>query len=215
MNDNRNLNDAIGPHSEMNETYHHWPVNWSGVFVGSLAALAVALVLGLAAIATGAHMVERGEHVVSWNKVHFGGIVWTVCGAFFSAVVGGWVAGKITGYSRSETTMLHGAIAWLVTIPMILVFAALGAGDYFGAWYPGLAGTPNWSSNAASTLPAADAAAIIRNNALGALTALLLGLIGSVLGGWLASGQRMAFSWDAKHSSTQSMHPSQPTPAHG
>jgi hypothetical protein len=79
-----------------------------------------------------------------------------------------------------------------------LIFAALGTGGYFGAWYPGLAGAPVWST-ITTALPAADAAAIVRNNALGALTALLLGLIGSVLGGWMASGKPMVIGWGASH----------------
>ena len=167
-----------------NNCESHWPVNWTGVFVGALAGLATALITGLAAVAIGAQVVGRGEHVVSWGKVQFGGIVCTVLAAFISFVVAGWVAGKITGFTRPETTMLHGAIAWLVAVPCLLVFAALGFGGFFGAWYSGL-------SPATVAYPAADAAAIVRNNALGALTALLLGLIGSVLGGWLASGQPM------------------------
>jgi len=216
MNDNRNLHESMTTDFGTSGAYRFWPVNWSGVFVGSLAALATALILGLASIAVGAQIVGQGEHVVSWNRVNFGGIICTVCGAFFSYVVGGWVAGKITGDTRPETTMLHGAVAWLVTIPLILMFTALGAGGYFGAWYPGLAGTPTWST-ATSSLPASDAAAIVRNNALGALTALLLGLIGSVLGGWMASGQHMMFGWNAHqsdHNVAQPIHPSQTTPAH-
>jgi len=35
------------------------------------------------------------------------------------------------------------------------------------------------------------AALAARNAALGALTALLLGLVGSVVGGWMGSGERM------------------------
>jgi len=34
-----------------------------------------------------------------------------------------------------------------------------------------------------------------RNGALGALTALLLGLVGSVVGGWMASGEPMTFTY--------------------
>jgi len=45
-----------------------WPVNWSGVFAGGLAALAVALVTGLASLSVGAQIVGHGEQVVSWNK---------------------------------------------------------------------------------------------------------------------------------------------------
>jgi hypothetical protein len=180
-----------------------WPVNWSGVFAGALSALAAALITGLAAIAVGAQMVGHGEHIVSWNRVHFSGIAFAVCGAFFSFVIGGWVAGKITGYVRPESTMLHAALAWTVAVPMILIFAALGGGGYFGGWYGGLGGSPFWANAA---LPAADAAVIVRNNALGALTSLLLGLIGSVLGGWMASGHSM--SWHAfrsEHHATDTM----------
>ena len=89
--------------------------------------------------------------------------------------------------------MLHGAIAWLVTIPMLLILAALGAASYFGIWYGGLAGTPAWAPPVVSVDP--QAALIARNAALGAVTALLLGLIGSVVGGWMASGEPMTFTY--------------------
>jgi hypothetical protein len=38
-----------------------------------------------------------------------------------------------------------------------------------------------------------DSPKVARNSALGAVTALLLGLVGSVLGGWMASGEPMTF----------------------
>jgi hypothetical protein len=182
----------------MNTDHHDraWPVKWSGVFVGSLTSLAASLITGLAAIALGAQLVGYGEHVVNWNRVQFGGIACAVCGSFFSFVAGGWVAGKITGYTNPETTMLHAAIAWLVAVPCILLFGAVGVSGSFGAWYSGL-------GPAVASLPAADAATIIRNNALGALTVLLLGLIGSVLGGWMASGQPMTFSWNDSENETR------------
>jgi hypothetical protein len=36
-----------------------------------------------------------------------------------------------------------------------------------------------------------DTPKVIRNTALGSLTAILLGLMGAVIGGWMASGQTM------------------------
>lgn len=171
----------------------HWPINWSAVFAGSLAALAVAVIAGLASVAVGAQMVGHGEQIVSWNRVQFGGIIWAVCSAFLSFVVGGWVAGKITGHTICEHSMLHAALAWLVAIPFFILIATMGAGGYLGGWYSGLGGTPTWvtPNPNAVVIPAADAYAIVRNNALGALTALILGLIGAVVGGWMASGQCM------------------------
>jgi hypothetical protein len=121
-------------------------------------------------------------------------LVLSVCGAFFAFVVGGWTAGKILGGRHAESAMLHGAIAWLVTIPLLLVLASLGAAGYFGVWYQGLAGTPVWVGPVVVADPQ-TAAVVARNGALAALTALLLGLVGSVLGGWMASGEPMTFTY--------------------
>jgi uncharacterized membrane protein YeaQ/YmgE (transglycosylase-associated protein family) len=168
-----------------------WPVNWSAVWVGALAALAVGLVFGLIGTAIGAY---QEAHIVSWRKFHMWTLVLSVCGAFFAFAVGGWAAGKILGARHAETSILHGAIAWLVTVPILLVLASLGAANYFGVWYAGLAGTPVWVSPAVVADPQV-ALIIARNGALGALTALLLGLVGSAVGGWMASGEPMTITY--------------------
>ena len=168
-----------------------WPVNWSAIWVGALAALAVGLVFGLIGTAIGAY---QEAHITSWRKFHMWALVLSVCGAFFAFAVGGWTAGKIVGSRHAETSILHAAIAWLVTVPMLLVLASLGAASYFGVWYGGLAGTPAWVTPLAAADPQA-ALIIARNGALGALTALLLGLVGSAIGGWMASGEPMTITY--------------------
>jgi len=168
-----------------------WPVNWSAIWIGALAALAVGLVFGLIGTALGAY---QEAHIVSWRKFHMWALVLSVCGAFFAFVVGGWTAGKVLGLRHAETSILHGAIAWLVTIPIFLVLASLGTAAHFGVWYGGLAGTPVWIAPGAVADPAA-ALIIARNGALAALTALLLGLIGSAVGGWMASGEPMTITY--------------------
>jgi len=160
------------------------------VWVGALAMLTVGLIFGLMGIALGAYQEAR---IVSWHKFQMWALVLSVCGAFFSSVVGGWTAGKILGDRLAERTMLHAAIAWILTVPMLLVLASLGAAGYFGVWYHGLAGTPVWVAPTVVADPQA-AAIMARNGALGALTALLLGLVGSVVGGWMASGEPMTFT---------------------
>ena len=168
----------------------YWPINWSATWVGALSALAIALIFSLIGAAVGAHQLGPGGRIVKWSDVGMGALVFAVIGSFFSFVVGGWVAGKINGYRHAETDMLHGAIVWLLTVPMFVVLAALGAGTLFGAWFGGLAGIPVWATPSAV---AADpnAAAAARNAALLAVTSLLIGLVGAVLGGWMASGEPM------------------------
>jgi len=167
-----------------------WPVSWSAIWVGGLAALAAGLIFGLTGTALGAYSETR---IVSWHKFQMWALVFSICGAFFAYAIGGWAAGKILGARRAEYAVLHGAIAWLVTIPILLVLASLGAAGYFGVWYGGLAGTPAWGPPVVAVDP--QAAIIARNGALGALTALLIGLAGSVIGGWMASGEPMTFTY--------------------
>ena len=169
-----------------------WYLSWSGVWVGALSAVALLLVFGLTGIAVGAH--QLGRRIGSWHEFHLVTLAFSVFGSFLSFVLGGWVAARIAGIRRAEPAMLHGAIVWLVAIPGLLFLAALGAGGYFGTWYTGLAAPPAWAPQA-TPIESPGAALAARNGALGALTALLLGLVGGVVGGWMGSGERMTLGY--------------------
>jgi hypothetical protein len=169
-----------------------WPVYWSAIWAGALTALALALIFGLIGTAIGAHQV--GKKIVNLHDLSFWGLVFSVAGAFFSFVAGGWVTSSIAGLRRAEDATLHGALTWLVALPMVLVLGALGAASLMGSWYSGLAGTPVWSTSSNVTADP-NAAMIARNSAIGAVTALLLGLVGSAIGGWWASGEPMSLTY--------------------
>jgi hypothetical protein len=154
-----------------------------------LSALGVGLVIGLVGFALGAHEVAQLE---SRSKARVITMIFNIAGAFFAAVAGGWVASKIAGIKRAEPAMLHGAIVWALGIPVLLVLAALGAASRFGGWYGGLAGVPSWTA-AAPVSP--ELAEVMRNAAGGSVVAVLLGLVGSVLGGWMASGEPMKLTY--------------------
>ncbi|MFT3879641.1 MAG: hypothetical protein QM703_08275 [Gemmatales bacterium] len=194
----------------------HWPVNWSAVIVGSLTILALILVFGLIGISVGAHLLGPSRVVLEWKTLAWLGLVFNVFGVFLAFVGGGWVASKIAGIRWSETAMMHGAIVWVVTIPLIVFLAAQGASSYMGGWLGGLAGNhPAWinnpdlsgsmpvSTDKAKTTNYQDTAAAkaTRNAALGAVAALLLGLMGCALGAWCGSGEAMNFShWNDRRS---------------
>jgi hypothetical protein len=165
-----------------------WPVAWSAVWVGALTALALGLIIGLLGFALGANETAR---YVDWKKLRLISVIFSVGGAFFAYVAGGWTAARIAGIRRSEPAILHGAIVWLVTLPLLLALAAVGVGGHWGGWYGGLSGMPAWT---AATPADPDLAVATRNNALATAVALLLGLIGGVLGGWMASGEPMTFT---------------------
>jgi hypothetical protein len=184
------------------EVWVAWPVNWTAVWVGALTALATGLVLGLSGAALGLHLEARNPEQ---NWYHTAAVIWSAFTAIVAFVAGGWVAARTAGIRRAEPGMLHGALAWLVAVPLLLAVATLGAGSFYGSWYTGLAGHPAWAPTLAAATEAPpptpaqeerlkEEAAAARNAALGAVTALLLGLIGSAIGGWWASGDPWNFS---------------------
>ncbi|HEV8584285.1 MAG TPA: hypothetical protein VGT02_04890 [Methylomirabilota bacterium] len=173
------------------DTWRPWTI-WSAVWVGALAAIAVGLIIGLIGFAVGAHQLAA-PRFDTWKNVRLISSIFNIAGAFFAFVVGGWIAARLADVRTAESAMLHGSLVWLLTIPMMLVFAALGAAGHWGGWYSGLAGTPVW----ATAVPPVDPqlAAGVRNAALVTVSALLLGLTGSALGGWLASGEPMSLTY--------------------
>lgn len=205
------------------EKWAHCHVNWTGITVGALAAISMAVLFGLVGTALGAHLLGPEHRVVEMKKLGLWTLIFSVCAAFFSSVVGGWVAAKIAGILHSEPAIIHGAIVWLVTVPMLVVGAALGAASLFGGWYGGLGPNPATSASTPFVRPdplGASATSeematfktqqaeynrnvkqwhdetpqVTRNSALGAIVALLLGLLGSVIGAWMASGEPMNFT---------------------
>ena len=90
--------------------------------------------------------------------------------------------------------MLHGAISWLVATPLLVVMIAAGAGNAFGGWYGGLVSSPLGPAVAQPV----TTTSVVHGTALAAVTSLLIGLVGSVIGGWMASGEPMHFTHHVK-----------------
>jgi len=206
---------GVAPGPEPMPATTAWPVSWSAVVIGGLSAIAFLFLTGLIGMAFSANRLSQGEA----TRLGFGAIAYLVITTFLAFVIGGWIAGKINGDRRSETTSLHGAIAWILCVPTLFALLALGSGPYLGTWYGGLtrlgqpAGTrvevqgsavPSQGTPAvtATTGRAQVQAKAARNAALGGVTALVLGLAGSVLGGWMASGEPMSLTYRRVANST-------------
>ncbi len=175
--------------ADMEETGNSWPVRWSAVWVGALAALASAGVFGLTGTAVGAASIATIVDLSTWKAITLTDTIAAICGTFFAFVIGGWVAGKIAGTRLAESSTLHGVIAWLIAMPLIGLLAGVGAESAFGGWYGGIVGNPHAAMGGALVSPTG-----IRHLALTGLTVMLVGLIGSVLGGWMASGEPMSLT---------------------
>jgi hypothetical protein len=182
-------------------------VHWSAVWVGALSALAAALVLGLAGSALGLHLAGPAQQITSFQTLSTATIAFAVVSAMLAFFLGGWVAVRVAGFHFAEPAMAHGAIAWLAAVPIFLVATAFGGGSYLGSWYGGLSDSPAWTTPTQAAVTASrtdtvpqdadtqEAARIARNSALAAVTMLLVGLICSVIGGWVACGDSAEVNW--------------------
>ena len=173
------------------DTWRPWPI-WSAVWVGALAAIAIGLLIGLIGFAIGAHELASPKFT-TWKNVRLTTSIFNIAGAFFSFVVGGWIAARIAGLRRAEPAMLHGGVVWLLTIPMMIVFATVGATSHWGGWYGALGGSPAWVTAVPPVDP--ETARAFRNTALVTVVSMLIGLVGSVIGGWMASGEPMSVTY--------------------
>ncbi|HEV3157094.1 MAG TPA: hypothetical protein VGZ00_07060 [Candidatus Baltobacteraceae bacterium] len=167
-----------------------WPVCWSALWVGALASIAAVLIFGLVGTALGVTSIAHVKDLSSWKSLSLIDTAAAIFGAFLAFVIGGWVTGKIAGIRRSEPAILHAAISWLLALPLLLVFLSLGAGEAFGGWYGSIIGnSPLVSAGSVISTPEA-----IRHGAIAAVSAILLGLMGAVIGGWMACGEPMSIT---------------------
>jgi ABC-type Fe3+ transport system permease subunit len=204
------------------ERWAHCHVNWTAVWIGAMATFSMVLLFGLVGTALGAHLLTPEQRLVDVRKLALGTVIFSVFAAFVASALGGWVAGKVAGILHSEPAMLHGAFVWLVTVPILVVSAGLGVSSLFDSWYGGLGtnsavnSTPFVRPDPLAALATPEEVAtfrtqqaeynrdvkqwhedtprVTRNSALVAVTALLLSLLGSVIGGWMASGEPMNFT---------------------
>ena len=90
-----------------------WPVCWSAVWVGALAALAFALVAGLSGLALGVHMSQPGKPLANWREVSFS--AWPgLCAAPFwrSLWVVGWPDRSAATADRSLPCSTAPSLGW-------------------------------------------------------------------------------------------------------
>ena len=166
-----------------------WPVYWNAVWVGALAAVVAVVLFGVIGTAIGAYSAGAEARITSLRGIGFVGLAYAVFASFLAFVIGGWITARVAGLSRAEPAMLHGAVTFLAATVTLLALASFG-GAVLSGWYVALAPSPVVPAQTGQPVdPSAAKAAAA--GATAAAAAILLGLVGSVVGGWAASGERM------------------------
>ncbi|MFL5759163.1 MAG: hypothetical protein ACJ789_05455 [Thermomicrobiales bacterium] len=166
-------------------------VQWGPILAGSVAGLAILLILTVLGLAIGASAFKPSTDLSDWNT--WAG-VWGGVSAFIAFLVGGWVAARTAAVDGTFAGLMNGLIAGATILLVLIILTATGLTNLIGFFGGNLASIANYATDVAQgQAPAADAQAAfdnVRDAAWGTLVTLVVALAAAALGGALGHYER-------------------------
>jgi len=107
-------------------------LRWGAILAGVAAGLSTQLLLAMLGLASGLSLTQLSEGVAPGS----GTLLWSVLSLLVAAVVGSYVAGRVSGLSRKTDGVLHGLVTWSVsTLLFVLMATSLGGTLISGIFY--------------------------------------------------------------------------------
>ncbi|HUP93430.1 MAG TPA: hypothetical protein VM164_00890 [Burkholderiales bacterium] len=132
-------------------------ISWPAIFASLAVGISVMLLLTLAGVAVGESVVEPAAGSV--NAITMGAATWQAVSMLIAALVGGYVAARLSGLRRTADGVLHGAVSWGATTMLYAALATTALGTLTAGMFGLLAPvTPERAGSAASSLAASDPA---------------------------------------------------------
>ena len=126
------------------------PISWPAVFASLAVGISVMLLLTLAGVAVGVSVVEPGAD--SPRVITMGAATWQTISMLMAAIVGGYVAARLSGLRRTADGVLHGAVSWGATTVLYAALATTALGTLTAGMFGLLApGTPERAASAATS----------------------------------------------------------------
>ena len=117
--------------------------SWGAILAGVVAALVVQLLLNVLGVGLGASSVDAMN--VGDNPTASGAgttaAIWIVVSGIIASLVGGVVAGRLSGTSDGNTARFHGFLSWCVATLAIFYLLSTAAGGLIGGAASALGGT--------------------------------------------------------------------------
>ena len=102
------------------------PVSWPAIFASLAVGISVMLLLTLAGVAVGVSVVDTGTD--SPRAITMGAAAWQTISMLVAAIVGGFVAARLSGLRRTGDGVLHGAVSWGATTVLYAALATTALG---------------------------------------------------------------------------------------
>jgi hypothetical protein len=177
-------------------------LHWGPIIGGLLTALTTMFLLSLLGGAIGLTQFNAASAAAQGGVPGEAGrnsAIWAGISGILSFLLGGYVAARLAHLLDRNWGALHGALVFMLALPIALWLAGQGLGAMLGTvgnvangLSVGAGQATGAAQNAAAQAQAnptavGDSAAALRNTLWGALAGSLLGLGSSALGGWLGA----------------------------
>lgn len=107
-------------------------LRWGAILAGVAAGLSTQLLLAMLGLASGLSLANVSEGVTPGS----GTLLWSILSLLVAALVGSYVAGRVSGLSRKVDGMLHGVVTWSVsTLLFIMMATSVGGTLLSGIFY--------------------------------------------------------------------------------
>ena len=109
-------------------------ISWGAVFAGVIIVLIVQLLLSLLGVGIGASTIDPTQHGGTPEASSFGigaGLWWVIC-SLISVFAGSWVAGRLAGMPDRTDGMLHGLVAWGLSMLLVLYLLTTAVSSLIG-----------------------------------------------------------------------------------
>ncbi len=103
-------------------------VSWGAVFAGALLGLMTLVVLNLLTLGIGLQTINPADEADPLAGLGTGLTITTIIITLLAFFIGGWVAGRLAGFARRTTGVLHGLLTWGVLTLVSFMFLSSAAG---------------------------------------------------------------------------------------
>lgn len=104
-------------------------ISWGAILAGVAVAMVTGLILNLLGLSLGAMAIEPGQGDYGSEALGWGAAIWAILAAIISLLVGGWVAGELSGFRMNLDRALHGLVMFAVVVLLSLYFMTTTIGS--------------------------------------------------------------------------------------
>ena len=126
-------------------------ISWGAVFAGAVTALAVLILLNLLGLAIGMSTINPTTEDNALKGLGIGTAIWFGLSNLVALFAGGWVAGRLCGFPKKSTSMIHGFLAWAAFAVFSFWVASSAVGSIFNTIGSTISRTAGLAGNAISS----------------------------------------------------------------